>query len=52
LDPSWDGMDGKKQRGWIRGFHIFLDIISQPLKVLLSKRLDIHEYIIKIGTNG
>jgi hypothetical protein len=30
------GWDGKKQRGWIRGFHIFLDIISQPLKVLLS----------------
>jgi hypothetical protein len=38
---SRDGMDGKKQRGWIRGFHIFLDIISQPLKVLLSKVVDI-----------
>jgi len=38
---SRDGMDGKKQRGWIRGFLIFLDIISQPLKVLLSKVVDI-----------
>jgi hypothetical protein len=36
-----DGMDGKKQRGWIRGFLTFLDIIAQPLKVLLSKLFDI-----------
>lgn len=49
---SRDGMDGKKQRGWIRGFHTFPDIITKTLKVLLSKRLDIHKYIIKIGTNG
>ena len=49
---SRDRMDRKKQSGWIRGFHTFPDIITKTLKVLLSKRLDIHKYIIKIGTNG
>ena len=38
---SQEGMDGKKQRGWIRGFHTFPDIITKALKVLLSKVVDI-----------